>query len=51
MEAWDSRDNKMLYFRHKYLTSTGAEKRKYEKLYLEEVSLRQQIDRLLQLHC
>ena len=45
VEAWDSRDNKMLYFRHKYLTSTGAEKRKYEKLYLEEVSLRQQIDR------
>ena len=44
-EAWDSRDNKVLYLRHKYLTTTGADKKKYEKLYLEELSLRQQIDR------
>lgn len=43
--AWDSRDNKVLYLRHKYLNTTGAEKKKYEKLYLEEVSIRQQIDR------
>ena len=46
-EAWDSRDNKVLYLRHKYLTSEGAEKAKYEKLYLEEVDLRQQIDRYM----
>ena len=44
-EAWDSRDNKVLYLRYKYLHTTGAEKKRYEKLYLEEVSIRQQIDR------
>ena len=44
-EAWDSRDNKFLYLRHKYLTTTGEEKKKYEALYNEELSLRQQYDR------
>ena len=46
-EAWDSRDAKFLYLYHKYLHSEGSKKAKYEKLYLEELSLRQQIDRYI----
>lgn len=46
-EAWDSRDAKFLFLYHKYLTSEGSEKAKFEKLYLEELSLRQQIDRYM----
>ena len=43
-EAWDSRDTKFLYLYHKYVHAKGSEKTKYRKLYLEELSLRQQID-------
>ena len=46
-EAWDSRDAKFLYLYHKYTRTEGSEKAKYEKLYLEELSLRQQIDRYI----
>ena len=40
----DSRDAKMYFFRHKYLTSTGEEKKKFEKLYYEELNVRQQYE-------
>ena len=40
----DSRDAKMYYLRHKYLTTTGEDKKKYEKLYYEELNIRQQYE-------
>ena len=40
----DSRDAKMYYLRHKYLTATGDDKQKYEKLYYEELNIRQQYE-------
>lgn len=45
--AWDSRDAKFLFLLHKYQRTEGSEKAKWEKLYLEELSLRQQIDRYI----
>lgn len=45
--AWDSRDAKFLFLLHKYQRTQGSEKAKWEKLYLEELSLRQQIDRYI----
>ena len=45
--AWDSRDAKFLFLLYKYQHTTGSEKAKWEKLYLEEMSLRQQIDRYI----
>ena len=46
-EAWDSRDAKFLYLYYKYQRTKGLEKARYKKLYLEELSLRQQIDRYI----
>ena len=46
-EAWDSRDAKFLYLYYKYQHTVGKEQAKFKKLYLEELSLRQQIDRYI----